>query len=79
MEMTLEHATMIVKTFGKGSVTLGMQWMKMEIDVVDENGNPLWLTKAQVEAYYLIKHKNPKHEHHSFRLVCSNELSKLFV
>lgn len=77
--MTYEQAVEIVKNFGNGSVTLGMQWMKMEIEVIDDDGCPLWLTDAQADAYYLIKRENSKHEHHAFRLVCSNELSKLFV
>ena len=58
--MTYEQAVQIVKSFGNGSVTLGMQWMKMEVEVIDDDGCPLWLTDAQADAYYLIKRENSK-------------------
>jgi len=60
MNMTYEQAVEIVKSFGQGSVTLGMQWMKMEVQVVDDDGCPLWLTDRQADAYYLIKRENSK-------------------
>ena len=60
MSMTYEQAVEIVKSFGKGSVTLGMQWMKMEVQVVDDDGCPLWLTDRQADSYYLIERENSK-------------------
>jgi hypothetical protein len=60
MDMTYDHASNIVKTFGKGNLLTGLKWMKMEMETVDDKGYPIWLTNAQVAAYRIVMNEMRK-------------------
>jgi hypothetical protein len=53
--MTYDQAVVVMRAFGEGNMLRGLKWMGMEMEVIDQDGNPMYLTDAQVDAWYVIK------------------------